>query len=290
VDAVVKGIVRLGEGDDNVRTRIGVVTPTLNADRYLDRTLASVWSQDGDLIEIDHLIVDGGSTDETLAVAARYPCRTIVASDGGMYEAVNRGMRDVRGDVVGYINADDEIAPGALGLVADAFRAHTEAQWLCGRLEYMDGDDRLLGAWTPVSLSVRSYLGIGWSCIPQQTVWARRSFFDRVGPFDTRYRNCGDYEWYVRALKLSSPLILPRTLGRFRLHESNLSYDEEAMARESRMVQEEHGGRTLASFLAGKLLSLRLNARNPAWLLAKKTGKITFTPRHRPAPDREPPP
>jgi glycosyltransferase involved in cell wall biosynthesis len=256
---------------------VGVVSPTLNAERYLERTLRSIWSQQDDAIRVRHVIVDGHSTDGTVEIAGRYPSEVVVARDGGMYEAVNRGMAMVEGDIIGYINADDEIAPGALRVVADALATHPEAQWVCGRLEYIDGDDRVLGAWTPVPMSLRSYAGIGWSCVPQQTVWTRRSFYERVGPYDTVFKNCADYDWYARAMRLSPPLILPQVIGRFRLHESNLSYDAEKMERESRMIQERYGGTGAAGYALGKLLSLRLNARNPAWLMAKKTGRITFT-------------
>jgi glycosyltransferase involved in cell wall biosynthesis len=256
----------------------GVVTPTLNAERYLEQTLRSIWGQAGSRVAVDHVIVDGGSSDSTLDIAARYPSRTVVSThDEGMYDAINRGMAQVRGEIVGYINADDEIAPGAFELVAEAFERHPKAQWVCGRMEYIDGDGAVLGAMTPVRPAVEAYVGIGWSCIPQQTVWARRSFFERVGVFDVSFRNCGDYDWYVRALNIVPPLILGQTLGRFRLHGAQLSFDPEKMARETRMVQDRHGGRSAFRYLRGRLLSLRLNARNPRWLVAKKTGRIKFT-------------
>ena len=258
--------------------RVGVVTPTLNAERFLEQTLRSIWSQLSDALRIDHVIVDGGSTDRTSDIAASYPSRTVVSSDDqGMYDAVNHGMNMVEGDVIGYINADDEIAPGAFRLIADAFRAHEEVGWLCGRVEYIDADGNVLGRMQPVRLTLRSYVGLGWSCIPQQTVWIRRSFWEEVGPFDIEYRNCGDYDWYARALRLEHPLILPATLGRFRLHPAQLSLDSSKMIRESRMVQERNGGRDTWGFVSGKILSLRLNARNPAWLAAKKRGKIKFS-------------
>jgi glycosyltransferase involved in cell wall biosynthesis len=264
---------------ERLRTRtFGVVTPTLNAERFVDLTLRSVWRQQGDGIEVDHVIVDGGSHDGTLEIASRYPSRAVVAKDDqGMYDAINRGMNLVRGDIVGYINADDEIAPGAFQTVAAAFDGHPDVQWICGRVEYIDGTGKVLGAMTPVRPALNSYVGIGWSCIPQQTVWVRRSFFERVGPFDSTFRHCGDYDWYVRALKVAPPLVLPVTLGRFRLHGEQLSFDPDAMEREARMVQDRHGGRTAIRYLRGRLLSLRLNARNPRWLVAKKTGRIKFT-------------
>jgi glycosyltransferase involved in cell wall biosynthesis len=257
--------------------RIGIVTPALNAERFIGAALESIWRQEHGGVEIEHVIVDGKSTDDTHAVAARYPSRLIVESDNGMYEAINRGMRVVRGDIIAYINADDELAPHAIRRVVEAFRDHPDAQWLCGRIEYIDGRGSVLGRMKPVRMSVGSYVGLGWSCIPQQTVWTRRSFLDRVGPFDTGFKNCADYDWYVRALELQHPLILSATLGRFRLHGDQLSFNPEAMQLESRMVQERHGGRGASAFVRGKWLSLRLNARNPLWLIAKKTGRIRFT-------------
>jgi glycosyltransferase involved in cell wall biosynthesis len=259
-------------------TRIGVVTPSLNGEAFLKQTLESIWSQESDTIRIDHVLVDGGSTDRTLEIASGYPTRTVVSRDDqGMYDAVNRGLAMAEGDVVGYINADDEIAPGAFRLIADAFRRNPKAGWLCGRVEYNDAHGNILGGYTPVRLSLPSYIGIGWSCIPQQTVWARRSFWERVGAFDIAYKNCGDYDWYARALRLQHPLLLKETLGLFRLHGAQLSFDPEKMERESRMVQDRNGGRTRLGWVRGRLLSLKLNARNPAWLYAKKTGRIKFT-------------
>jgi glycosyltransferase involved in cell wall biosynthesis len=258
--------------------RFGVVTPTLNAERYLEQTLESIWSQTGDGVEVDHIVVDGGSADATLEIASRYPSRRIVATDDqGMYDAINRGMRMVRGDIVGYLNADDELAPGAFAAVFDSLDAHPETQWVCGRLEYIDGQGQILGAMTPVHLDLPSFVGLGWNCISQPTVWIRRSFYDRVGPFDISLRNCGDYDWLARALRLAQPMILNSTVARFRLHGDQLSFDPEAMERESSIIRDRYGGRGAGANLRGLLLSLRLNLRNPRWLVAKRTGRIRFT-------------
>jgi hypothetical protein len=128
----------------------------------------------------------------------------------------------------------------------------------------------------PVRMSVRSFVGLGWSCIPQQTVWARRSFFELVGPFDATYRAVGDYDWYVRAMQRSAPLILRDTLGRFRLHDAQISSNVSRMQEESREVQRRYGFTRMGDLVAGKALSLRLNVSNIPWLIAKKTGRISF--------------
>jgi glycosyltransferase involved in cell wall biosynthesis len=228
---------------------------------------------------IDHVLVDGGSTDGTTSVAEAFPTRVVVATDDqGMYDAVNRGLSMVDGDIVGYINADDEIAPGALAAVAEAFAAHPGARWLMGKREFIDGDGTAFAWMQPVPFTLRSYLGLGWSCVPQETVWMRRNLYMEVGPFDTTFRNTGDYDMYARCRRAAKPLILQRTLGRFRLHGDQLSFKPDVMARESRRVQEKNGTADRMGWVRGKLLSLRLNARNPRWLLAKKTGRIRFVP------------
>jgi glycosyltransferase involved in cell wall biosynthesis len=258
---------------------VGVVTPSLNAERWLRDTLESIWSQRSDRILIDHVLVDGGSSDRTVEIAKEYPTRTVVSTDDqGMYDAINKGMAMVEGDLLCYINADDEIAAGAIRVVADAFADHADAGWLCGRVEYTDGEGNVIGRMKPVPMSLRSYIGIGWSCIPQQTVWIRRSFWERVGPYDIGYRNTGDYDWYARAMGVQQPLILNATLGRFRLHEAMLSMDLSKMDREAAMVWERNGGRDSATAVVGKLLSLRLNAANLDWFIGKRTGRIKFTP------------
>jgi len=259
--------------------RFGIVTPTLNAERYLEATLRSIWDQASDEIVVDHVLVDGGSTDATTSIAEGFPTRVVVATDDqGMYDAINRGLAMVEGDIVGYINADDEIAPGALAAVAEAFQDHADIRWLMGKREFIDGDGTAFAWMQPVSFSLRSYLGLGGRCIPKETVWMRRDLLDEVGPFDTTFRNTGDYDMYARCRRASKPMILRRTLGRFRLHGDQLSFKPEVMARESRRVQEKNGTADRTGWVRGKLLSLRLNARNPRWLIAKKTGRIRFVP------------
>jgi glycosyltransferase involved in cell wall biosynthesis len=256
----------------------GIVTPTLNADRYLEAALRSIWDQRSDLVQVDHVVVDGGSRDDTIEIAQRFPSRVVITEDdAGMYDAVNRGMGLVDGEIVGYLNADDEIPPGALEAVARAFLEHPEVDWLLGKREFIDGTGAPFAWMQPVPFTLRQYVGLGWSCVPQETVWMRRRFLEQLGPFDTSFKNTGDYDMFARARAASKPLILRETLGRFRLHGEQLSFKPEVMARESRRVQEKNGSIDRRGWLWGKFLSLRLNLRNPRWLLAKKTGRIRFT-------------
>src|SRR4029077_19283246 len=89
---------RVGAVTDAV-VRWGVVTPTLNGERFFERTLESIWSQQSDRVQLDHVIVDGASIDGTLDIAAKYASRVLRSKDDqGMYDAVNKGMAMVEGD------------------------------------------------------------------------------------------------------------------------------------------------------------------------------------------------
>jgi len=260
-------------------TTFGIVTPTLDAETYLEATLESIWSQASEDIRIDHVLVDGGSSDRTVEIARRFPTRVIVSTDdGGMYDAINRGLSSVEGSILGYLNADDELTPGALASVARAFRHHPDAMWLMGRREYVDAEGGLLAPLQPVPFTLAEYVGMGWSHVPQECTWLRRELFERVGPFDTSFRNTGDYDMFARCRAVAAPLIVSDTLGRFRLHGDQLSYKPDVMARESALVREKSGLSDRWTWIRGRLLSLRVNARNPRFLIAKKTGKISFTP------------
>src|SRR5690348_14711407 len=101
--------------------RISLVTPSYNHGRFIRRTIDSVLSQQGDF-ELDYCVLDGGSTDETLDVLASYGPRVRWTSerDGGQVHAINKGLRAADGDVVGWLNSDDTLMPGALARVAAA--------------------------------------------------------------------------------------------------------------------------------------------------------------------------
>ena len=264
-------------GNDSRGTVFGIVTPTLNAETYLEATLESIWSQTSNDVVIDHVLVDGGSTDRTLEIAKGFPTRVVVSTDDqGMYDAINRGLSMVEGSIVGYLNADDELTPGALTTVARAFSRHPRALWLMGRREYVDAEGGLLAPLQPVAFTLAEYVSMGWSHVPQECTWLRRELFERVGPFDISFRNTGDYDMFARCRSVARPLIISDTLGRFRLHGDQLSYSPEIMARESARVRDKNGGADRWTWIRGRYLSLRVNARNPRFLLAKKTGKISF--------------
>src|SRR5262245_15450705 len=113
--------VRTRPGSDCRRMKVSIVTPPFNQGRFMERTLQSVASQSGAAIE--HVVFDGGSTDETVAVLAGFGngLRWVSEKDNGQADAVNKGIYATDGDIIGWLNSDDVYYPGAIARVVQHF-------------------------------------------------------------------------------------------------------------------------------------------------------------------------
>jgi glycosyltransferase len=181
--------------------RISIVTVSHNSAATILDTLRSVRQQSH--ASIEHIIVDGGSTDGTLAVVQRegsHVARVLSEPDRGIYDAMNKGLRLATGDFVGFLNSDDVLAdPDAAARLADTVQ-RTGADAVFGSLVYVRPDD--LGAvvryWQCGEFS-RQNLRLGWMP-PHPTFYVRRSCLAEIGEFDTTLRIAADYDFMLRTL------------------------------------------------------------------------------------------
>ena len=206
------------------RPLVSVVTPSLDQAAFVERTLQSVLSQRGDF-DLEYLVIDGGSRDGTQEILARYRdrIRLVVEPDRGQADAVNKGLRLARGEILGWVNSDDLLRPGALDRVVRAFRDAPGASWLHGRCDIVDPEDRVIRRWLTRyknhrarrhdlrALLVENY-------VSQMTVFWRRPLQERVGLLDEGLRYTFDYDLWLRFAKESPPLFLEETLAAFRWH------------------------------------------------------------------------
>ena len=200
----------------------------MNAAGTIAETLESVRAQGYPRVE--HIVVDGGSTDETVQVLDSMPhVRWISEPDGGRVDAANKGVRMATGDVVAWLNADDRYEPGALHAVGRALAEHPEAAWTTGYCRIVDGRGReirravtayknlLLRHW-----SVGLYLTQNFVSDP--ATFVRRAALEEVGALDDRYRHSHDYDLWLRvAQRFGAPVVLRRPLAGFRMAEGTLS-------------------------------------------------------------------
>ena len=200
--------------------KLSLITATYNCVETLADCLDSVSSQTYD--DIEHWVIDGGSTDGTVAfVESRYQqlARMVSEPDEGTYDALNKGLARVTGEVVGLLHADDVFADSeVLSRVVAAFE-DPAVEAVYGDLEYVARDDasRVIRHWQARSFAP-GRLRWGWMP-PHSTLYLRRSLYERFGGFDTRYRIAADYDFMLRVLtQLSGRVVyLPQVLVRMRL-------------------------------------------------------------------------
>jgi glycosyltransferase involved in cell wall biosynthesis len=211
------------------KLRISLVTPSFNQGEFIERTIESVLSQRGDF-ELDYRVVDGGSSDQTLAILQRYGDRLSFVSerDDGQVDAINKGLRATTGDVVGWLNSDDVLLPGALAAVADAFRAHPEREWLHGRCEIIDPTDRPVRKWVSLYKHMRARRHsfdslVTENYVSQMTAFWRRSVHDVIGYLDPALHFAFDYDLWLRLAERGAPLYLPEKLACFRWYPTSKS-------------------------------------------------------------------
>jgi glycosyltransferase involved in cell wall biosynthesis len=205
---------------------ITVVTPSFNAAATIEETLRSVREQD--YPDLEHVVVDGASTDGTVAILERAQgVRFVSEPDRGLSHAMNKGVAMASGSIVGWLNADDVYVPGALRAVGEAFAAHPEAEWVTGRCRIIDGDGREIrkAATAYKNLLLRRYsrsLYLTQNFVSAPATFARREAYLRH-PFREDYTMSMDYDVFLQLAEAGDPVVLDRELACFRMAEGTLS-------------------------------------------------------------------
>ncbi|HVE92155.1 MAG TPA: glycosyltransferase family 2 protein [Actinomycetota bacterium] len=254
---------------------ISVVTPCLNARATIEQTLDSVASQD--YPKIDHVIIDGGSTDGCVEVLEGRPgIRFISEPDRGLSDAVNKGFAMARGDVVGWLNADDPYLPGALEAVAATYQRNPSADWITGRCMIIDGDNRerrkAVTAYKNFMLDRYSYpLLLTNNFISAPASFVTRSAFERIGGCVESLRYAMDYDMWLKLGRLSPPVVVRQYLAAFRMIEGTLSMDNfPKQFREHAQLGADHGQGRPVVVATNRLVSRGIVGVYHAMRLARK--------------------
>lgn len=178
---------------------ISIITPCRNGVRHLRDCIESVRRQEG--VQIEHLVIDGASTDGTVELLREYPhVRWISEPDLGQSDAFNKGLAMAEAPLVGWLNADDVYEPGAIARVVRFFEEHPQASLVNGQLLRVDSEGHAL-EFLPARSS-RFWLRhfwFRWYWLNHPSTFYRKSIFNTVGPIDVHLHYAMDYDFYLRA-------------------------------------------------------------------------------------------
>lgn len=203
--------------------KVSIITVCFNSASTIEDTIRSVREQRYEHIE--HVIIDGGSTDGTQEVVGRHNGRIkkfVSEPDRGIYDAMNKGLRLATGDIVGFLNADDVYAsPAVISEIVAAMR-EDGVDGAYGDLAYVRRRDlnRVVRYWQAGAYRSGAFYS-GWSP-PHPTFFCRTSLYGRLGGFDPEYRIAGDFELMLRFIEkngirvqyIPKPLVWMRAGGR----------------------------------------------------------------------------
>src|SRR5215217_1674 len=199
---------------------ISIITPSYNQAPYIEKTIQSVLSQDYPRIE--YLIVDGGSTDDTVNIIKKYENKIAgwtSEKDGGQTDAINKGLARVTGDILAWINSDDTYEPGAVSAAVKYLQEHPEVGMVYGDCNFINENGIVIGKFNSAQTS-HHLIRQGYVHIPQQTMFFRADLWKQVGPLDPSFYFAMDYDLWTRISVHSEIKYVPQTWANFRLHTS----------------------------------------------------------------------
>jgi len=228
------------------RPRITVITPCLNSRSTIEVALDSV--RDQGVGDVEHIVVDGGSTDGTVELlSVREGVTWISEPDKGLSDALNKGLAMATGELIGWLNADDWYLPGAFAAVLEAAEAHPAAWWYTGGCPIVDGEGREIrravtrykNAWLRHYTFAR-YLTHNF--VPCPATFVRAAAYDEVGDYVLTQHYAMDYDLFLRVGRLGDPVVIDRDLAVFTMVEGTKSMTGfEAQFREHSEIARAHG-------------------------------------------------
>ncbi|HVN80133.1 MAG TPA: glycosyltransferase family 2 protein [Terriglobia bacterium] len=201
---------------------ISVITPSFNQGSFITATIDSVLGQEG--VDLQYMVLDGGSSDETVSILKSYGSRLSWVSepDKGQSDAINRGFALAKGEILGWLNSDDLYVPGTLAKVAAEFERDTNLMLLYGKANHVDANGEFLNEYPCAEFRLEA---LSYGCfICQPACFFRRSLFEAATGLDPSLQYAFDLDLWIKfgLLKQKNPHwgynYIPQLLACSRMH------------------------------------------------------------------------
>lgn len=188
--------------------QFSIITPSFRASQWLKLCIPSVADQG---VELEHIVQDSVSDDGTMDWLPQDPrVKAYIEKDRGMYDAVNRGLRKAKGEILAYINCDEQYLPGALKAVAEFFEKNPDVDLVFSDALVVN-EDGSFNCFRKVQIPWEYHARVCALCTLTCSMFFRRSLIDQRGLFfSDKYRDLGDVDWVVRALRQRVPMKVMR--------------------------------------------------------------------------------
>lgn len=198
---------------------VSIITPSFNQGKFLEETIHSVLNQNYENIE--YIIVDGGSSDNTVEIIKKYQSRLalwVSEPDKGQTDAINKGFNRASGEILAWLNSDDVYSPGAVSDAVNYLIDHPQIGMVYGDLDFIDENGKVIGKFNAAQTDLPR-LRRGYVHIPQPSAFFRAEHWKKVGPLDPSFFFAMDYDLWTRLATVSEIKYLPGTTwAKFRLH------------------------------------------------------------------------
>lgn len=200
--------------------KISIITPSYNQAQFLERTIISVLNQNYPNMEL--IVIDGGSTDNSMEIIKKYEkylTYWISEPDKGQSDAINKGLRIAKGDILAWQNSDDIYLPGAFNKVGEIYKKNTRTDLVFGNIYLIDSNDKINNEMRYVPFSLNDLLYFDWNIGSQAAFWSRR-LMDKVGLLRDDISTCFDFDWFIRLGRNAKEIrFIKDFLGAYRIHE-----------------------------------------------------------------------
>ena len=214
--------------------RVSVVTPSFNQGKYLEETIRSVLEQS--YPEIEYIIIDGGSRDQSLDIIRKYENRLAywqTGKDRNAWDAINQGWEKSTGEIFCYLNADDVFLENTVQTIVEKFQQNPNVDVLYGDATAIDSNGKQLFPFASENFDIAKIFRTWEDPIRQPSSFFRASVFKQYGGTDETYPFCADFEYWIRIAPTSKFLYIPLNLSLVRLHaETRTATMEDVQARE----------------------------------------------------------